>query len=114
MKRSAPIDPLQSRTENIKRVYIKEQMDRPVVKKEGSEEPPILAGGEKVRGLELAKPMQNEWIGRTARDDLKQKHRDVQDDERDDDRRPATGLGEVRRLSHLTCFELLQDTIAFR
>ena len=53
----------QSRTENIKRVYIKEQMERTVVKKEGSEEPPILAGGEKVRRLELAQPMEREWIG---------------------------------------------------
>ena len=54
------------RTENIQRIYIKEQMDRAVVEKERSQEPPIFASRKKIPRLELTEAVQREWIHRSA------------------------------------------------
>ena len=73
-----------------------------------------MTGGEKVPGLELAETMQDEGIGGAARDDFEQEHRDVQNDERDDDWSRATALSKVRHFRYWACFKKPQDTIALR
>ena len=48
------------RTENIQRIYIKEEMDRAVMEKERSQKPPIFASRKEIPRLELPKAVQRE------------------------------------------------------